>query len=362
MANLFDYLKNYGKYTFFEKEFNEIDAAILSAVTYIDFNGIVSDKKNPVSLGGALEYFVNHYDVKKFMKRGFFQKDIFKLAKELRYHIRFRNITLYNYVYDVAFNKQFSAITMILPTKEKIIAYEGTDHNLVGWEEDLVMCYKYPVPAQIDAIKYLNKNINLFDKSVIVLGHSKGGHLATVASCFCNPLKKIKIKRVYNLDGPGLRKREFESKKYLRMSKKIVHIVPYYTFVGLLLRHTDGFISIKSNRKDIIAHSVFAWEVSRDSFLREPLSKLSTNLDKSIIMWLEMHNDYERERIIKDLFDYFRKSGIKSVTEFASMRSVISLIRNSGELDKETMEVLGHFIKFNFEYHIKNKEDTVKIK
>ena len=66
------------------------------------------------------------------------------------------------------------------------------------------------------------------------------------------------------------------------MINKIYHIVPHYSVVGLLLRHHDDVISVKATRKDIVAHSVFTWEVVGDSFVREPLSRLSINLDKSI--------------------------------------------------------------------------------
>lgn len=361
MGSIVDYVKNYGKYTFFEKEFNEVDAAVLSVITYLDFNNIVSDKKNPVNMGGAIDYFLNHYDMKKFMKRGFVQKDLIKLAKEMKDTIRYRNIILYNYVYDVTFDKQFCAITMKLPTKEIVVAYEGTDHNLVGWEEDLAMCYKYPVPAQTDAINYINKTVGLFENNVIVLGHSKGGHLAMVAAMFCNPLVKLKIKKVYNLDGPGLRRKEIESRKFKNMEKKLEHIVPHYSFFGLLLRHGNNTKSIKSNRIDLLAHSVFTWEIKDNKFMIEPLSKLSKNLDESIIMWLDQHNDEERERIIKDIFDYLRKSGIDNVTQMVKIKNVISLIKNSGELDVETKELLGHFIKFNLEYHLNNRSDDVEI-
>lgn len=362
MMNIIDYVKDFGKYTFFEKEFNEVDAAVLSAVTYIDFNNIVSDKKNPISLGAALEFFLSHYDIKKFLKRGIIQKELIKLAKELKLQIRYRNVELYNYVYDVTFDKQFSAITMKLPTKEIVVAYEGTDHNLVGWEEDLAMCYKFPVPADTDAINYLNKTVGFLDGKVYVVGHSKGGHLAMVASSFCNPLIKYKLKKVYNFDGPGLRKKEIESNKFKNMCKKLEHIVPHYSVVGLLLRHGNNTKSIRSTRKDLLAHSLFTWEVRENSFILEPLSILSKNLDKSIILWLDQHDDNERERIIKDFFDYLRKSGIENITEMTKLKNVISLIKNSDELDKETKDVLGHFIKYNFEYHLNNRSENLEIK
>lgn len=353
--NLIDYVKEYGNYTFFEKEFNEVDAAILSFIIYIDFNNIVDDKNIKIRLDSALEKFLNHYDLKKFVSRGIFNKDILKLSKLLKDKNRFKDILLSNYIYDVTFDKQFGAITMFLPTKQKIIVFEGTDHTLAGWEEDFTMVYKFFVPAQLDAVKYVNKNVSLFDKNVILLGHSKGGHLAMVGAGFCNPLIKFKIKKIYNFDGPGFRKEQIESRNFKSISKKLCHIVPYYSIVGLLLDHGNNIKSVKSSRIAIYAHSIFTWDIREDSFVLAPLSKLSENLDKSIKLWLELHNDVERERIIKDVFDYFRKSGIENLFDIKKINNLISLIKNNNELDKETKEVLGHFIKFNLEYHLNNK-------
>ena len=41
MKTVHEYIKEYGKYTFLEKEFNEVDNVIFSLLSYIDFIGIV---------------------------------------------------------------------------------------------------------------------------------------------------------------------------------------------------------------------------------------------------------------------------------------------------------------------------------
>ena len=43
MISLFKYIEKYGNFNFYEKEFTEVDNVILSALAYIDFNGIVSN-------------------------------------------------------------------------------------------------------------------------------------------------------------------------------------------------------------------------------------------------------------------------------------------------------------------------------
>lgn len=358
VSYIFDYIKENGNQTFFEKEFTEVDAAILAAISYINFEHIVSDNKEKVKLGNALEYFLHYGDIKEFMKRGFVQKDLLKLCRMLKDKIRYKDILLFGYVYKVSFDEQFCAISMKLPDGKIVISYEGTDHNLAGWEEDMALCYKFPVPSQTDAIRYLHRHVSLFDREVILVGHSKGGHLAMVAGMFANPLFKFKIKKIYNFDGPGLRKKEITSAKYESIEKKLYHIVPHYSLFGLLLRHGERYISVKSSRKDFFAHSLFTWEIVQSQFKREPLSKLSRNLDKSIILWLDQHNDQEREKIAKDIFSYFRKAGLTNFVEIMKLKSIISLLKCSSDLDKETRDMLNQFVKFNFDYYMNNRDEV----
>lgn len=358
---LMEYVKTYGDYTFFEREFNEVDAAVLSAITYVDFN-FVFKNVDELSLGSALEFFLANTELKKFSKSGFIQKDVVKLIKVLKEKIRYRNIMISNYIYDVTFDKQFSALTMKLPTKEKIIAFEGTDDKLVGWEEDFAMIYKFPVPADKDAISYVNKNVSIFDKKVILLGHSKGGHLAMTAAIFCKWYIKLKIKEVYNFDGPGFRHKEIESKEFQKSYKKIKYIVPNYSLFGLLLCHPDNIITIKSNKKGILAHSIFSWEVVDNQFVNEPLSRISKNLDKSIVMWLEQNDDEQREKLVKDVFECFKKSGVNGLTDVTKFKVFISLLKNLDDLDESSKKLLNGFIKYNVEYHMANKKDDIIIK
>lgn len=359
MMSLIDYVKKNGAFTFFEKEFNEVDAIIMSALVYIDYNNIIKDEK--MTLGSVLDLFLKNIDLKKFSKRGLFQKDILKIAKEVKDKIRYRGILLSNYVYDVTYNKQFCAITMKLPTKQKLIVYEGTDHNLSGWEEDFMMTYQFPIPADIDAIKYFNDNVSIWDRNVIVLGHSKGGHLAMSAAMLCKWYKKFAIKKVYNFDGPGFLDEQINSKKFIRMSKKLEYIVPNYSFFGLLLRHPDNIRVVKTTKKDLMAHSMFNWLVKENSFMLDSLSRVSRNLDRSIIMWLEQHDFEERKKIVTDVFNYFRSNGINSVNDFYVLKNIFSLVKNLDDLDVETRRLLNSFIKYNYNYHILNKEDEILI-
>ena len=107
---------------------------------------------------------------------------------------------------------------------------------------------------------------------------------------------------------------------------------------------------------------MFNWVVKEDSFMLDSLSRVSRNLDKSIVMWLEQHDDDERKKIVTDVFNYFRNNGINTIGDFYKLKNVLSLVKNLDNLDVETRKLLSHFIKYNFNYHVANKNDEVIIK
>lgn len=357
MANLETYLNNYGDMPFYRKPFNDIDAAILSNISYMDLEGIVPEDKKTISLYDAISKFIYFCDYKEFLNRGFIQKDIYRLAKLLLSKKRYTNIKMQHYARKVDEVEQFCAMSFRLPNNQLIVCFEGTDHHLCGWEEDVRMAYEYPVPSQIDAISYLQKVVGFFDRNVIVLGHSKGGNLALVASMHVPTFIRKKIKVIYSFDGPGLRKKEFESNAFKKIENKLRHIVPNYSVFGLLLRHNDSFEVIRSSRKDLFAHSIFTWQVEDNHFVPSKLSRLSKNLDESIIIWLEQHDDKTREKLSNALFQLLRKSGITNFMETRKLKNIITILKNSKKIDGETKKLLIHFLKFNISYCFTNRKD-----
>lgn len=356
MANLEKYIEKYGNTSFYKKEFNDIDAVILSNILYLDLEGIVNENKNAISLQEAISKFLYYCDYKEFLTRGFVQNDVYKLATMLLNKKRYAEIKLQQYKRIVNDTEQFCAMCYRLPNHKLVVGFEGTDHNLSGWEEDLAMAYEYPIPSQKDAIIYLNSVVGLFDNNITVLGHSKGGNLALVSSMYAKKYIQMKIKTIYSFDGPGLRKKEFTSKNFKRVEPKLKHIIPNYSVFGLLLRHNDSFQVVHSTKKDIYAHSIFTWQIEEDHFEEGKLSTISKNLDKSIIIWLEQHDDETRKKIAKAIFSTLRKSGIKNFMETTKIKNVITILKNSKEIDKETMNLLLHFVKFNVSYCFTNRK------
>lgn len=360
MSTIFEYIKKYGNKTFIEKDFNEVDNLVFSSLAYLDFNEIVDEGNKIISLGNAGNTFLKKYTLKEVAKYGIAQKESYKLLKKIVDTKRFKDVGVYAYKYIGDNEKQFCAMTFKLKKDLIYISFEGTDHLLSGWKEDFELSYKFPVVSQEYAIKYLNKTIRIRDKNVIVGGHSKGGNLALVASMFCHSFVRIKIKKIYNNDGPGLRKKEIESKNYQKIENKLIHIVPNYSLVGLLLRHGKHFKVIKSNRKDLLAHSMMTWQIKEDKLLEASLSDVSKKLDQSIILWLEKHDDKEREKMITAVFKALENSGIYNLYDLKSIKKSILVIKNLKNIDKETKKLILNFLEFNLHYLLNNFEATIK--
>lgn len=346
-----DTIKNYVRYykdvTFEESPFNDVDNAIFCLLVYLDFKNIV-DKE--ITLKEAGKKLFSNLDYKLLKNEPLVIRkaiDNFELLFNGR---RYRDIILSNYEKIVDEEKQFCAMTYKLPDGTIYIAYEGTDDSLIGWREDFQMIYKFPIPSQKMAIKYINKVVKFSTKKVMVGGHSKGGNLAMTASMYAKPYIKRKIIRVYNNDGPGFRKEQFESKEYKKMLPKLKMIIPQDSIIGLILRHPDNYIPVKSNGISLIEHDLNNWNCYGPIFIKCSLSDSSKNMETRINFWLNKHDDEQRKILVDTLFDTFQKS---EITLFSQLRQfnfsrVTKLIKESRKLDKETKDLIINTFKMLF--------------
>ena len=354
MKNIINYIKKYGDISLKEKPLNNLDSAILTIIPYIDFKEDIIEK---IDLNTFLSRFILLTDKNKFIKSGLYKNDIYNLIEELLDKKRYKDILVSDYIYKIDDNEQFGAITYHLNKNTKFIAFEGTNELLVGWEEDFTYSYLDLTASDKDAIKYLNRVINIFDKNIYIGGHSKGGRLSVISGMYISRFKKNKIKRIYSFDGPGLSKEQLYSKNYSLIENKIIHIVPNYSIVGLLLRHKDNYKVVKSTKIDINAHNIFSWYIDEDDFIYTNLSNISKKLDKSIILWLEEHTPEERRIIIKSIFNTFRDLNLTTLDDIGKIKNLFNLLLINKNYDKDTIKVIENFLTFNIAFIIKERED-----
>lgn len=357
--NLFSYIDKYGCYTFDEVVFNEVDNLVFSALAYISLDKYVSNNRfNKRSIKAVGESFFSKYDssdknitaVKVGIK-------VLGCIKDTR---RYGSLFLYNYSYVGDDKQQFSAITIEITKKLVYVSYEGTDQLISGWHEDFMMAYKFPVLSQRRAIDYLNRHFLFNNKDIILGGHSKGGNLAMVAGMYANFWVKDRIVNIYNNDGPGFRKKEIESKYYNSIKSKIIHIIPNYSIVGLLLRHGDNYEVVRSNRRSIYAHDLSTWVVKDKYLERASLSSFSKIIDESMIRWLDKYDDSEREKFVDALFMVFDRASVVSLNDILDNKKLIlKLVMETKGIDKKTRKMMKEFVHVLFEYFKGEKIDPL---
>ena len=103
-----------------------------------------------------------------------------------------------------------------------------------------------------------------------------------------------------------------------------------------------------------MAHSVSTWQTDGTSFKEASLSKISSNLRESIILWLDEHDDEQRRKMIETVFEALEKSGIKDTNDFFNIKKSFNIVKNIRNVDDETKELVMSLIQFNINYLIEN--------
>lgn len=128
MSNILDYIDWRGDLSFKNDSFNEIDNLILSRVSYFYFDGVIEPGET-ITINEAYKRFkkLNQEKVRILQKEDL---DLFPAVAKSN---RFGKLFLKNYINkrDLQEEKQFSAITIILPDETAYIAFRGTDNTLV---------------------------------------------------------------------------------------------------------------------------------------------------------------------------------------------------------------------------------------
>lgn len=346
---ILEYIEQYKNRNFEEVNFNEVDNIIFSAISYINLDDIVcTHSYHKITIKEAAEKYFKRYNDKKNRMHAY--KQSIKVFQAIKDTTRYKDLLLYNYSYIGNKNQQFSAITIEINPKLIYVSYEGTDHLVSGWMEDFKMSYMFPVAAQKHAIRYLDR-FSMSNKEIILGGHSKGGNLALVAGMYANFVVRKKIIRIYSNDGPGLRKAQFTSKRYQETEKKLISIIPNYSLVGLLLRHTSKYQVVYSSKKGILAHDFFYWQVNDREFVQSELSTFSKILDKSMLEWVNEYDDFQRKMFTESLFNVFERADVHSLVEIMdNKKKILKLILESRGIDRTTKKMLRKFIWVIFEY------------
>ncbi len=338
--NIYNYIDDYGMYTFEEKKLNEVDSVIFSFLSYANFADIL-DSKSKITLQEAGRI---HLGLHKGVDRNIIAvKEGNHLLRYLKDTNRYKNCKLFHYEYVGNDEVQFGAISIEYMPKHVFVSFEGTDQLFSGWKENFMLGYQFPTKSHILATRYLNKHFTFSNKKLIIGGHSKGGNLALVASMNTNFLVKSKIEKIINADGPGLLDKEYYSIQYDRLKKKYTHIMPNYSLVGLLLKHSNDRI-VSSTNKGILAHNIIYWEVEGSHFKKAPLSALSKELDQEINSWYSKYKEEDKENFVVNMELVLKKANVRSILDLKTKgKNVLKLVYETKEIDDRTQKMLIGF-------------------
>ena len=301
MKNFLDYLQDNNK-TFKESSFNDIDSLILAYLSYFHFPNTLTRLKD--------------LDISKTTKVEKNREFIKRVVTSNRY----KDIESCFYVEDTndLIEKQFSAVTFLLPNNTMYISFRGTDSTLTGWKEDFNMAFMLPVPAQKEALNYVEKVTKLIPRKFYIGGHSKGGNRAVYAGCNLSNNLSTRIIKIYSHDGPGFIKEFLTTSNYQNIKDKIEKIVPSSSIIGMLLYTNENYKIIKSSARGILEHDPFSWLINENNFIiLKNLSDGTVFTNKVINDFLSSLSKKEREIFIDSLFTVLKSTNLTTLDEIS---------------------------------------------
>ncbi|MBP3341854.1 MAG: DUF2974 domain-containing protein, partial [Peptococcaceae bacterium] len=156
MSDMFDYLEWRGDLTFRQAPVNMVDNLLFSCMAYVVLQDIVGGMHNgdTKTISEAAMEFVALSEEAKNLRDKHDEKIFVAMAETERFgdlHLQYHVQQM-----DTVAEKQFAAITVALDDGSHFVAYRGTDYSVIGWKEDFNMTFVSGVPAQLEAVNYLN--------------------------------------------------------------------------------------------------------------------------------------------------------------------------------------------------------------
>ncbi len=348
MSNIFNYIDWRGDLSFIIDGFNEIDNLILSRLSYFPLDNLIKEKEEI-----SIEEAYKRYNKSEKSGRILIKEDINLFAKLSRSE-RFSKIKLSEFVnkLDAKQEKQFSAITIILPDNSIYIAYRGTDNTVIGWKEDFNMCFSELVPSQVDAKEYLEMIADKYKKQKIRIGgHSKGGNLAVYAATFCKDKVQKRITNVYNNDGPGFCDKVVECEQYLKILDKVHTYIPQTSIIGRLLNHKEETTILKSTQTGIMQHDLYSWQVLGKKFVHSEITNSSEFIDNTVTNWLKEVDATQREVFVDTFFEILKTTQVETLSEFSSKKftNSLTMVKTYKNMNDKSKEIMIHTLSTFFQ-------------
>ncbi|MCR5279643.1 MAG: DUF2974 domain-containing protein [Lachnospiraceae bacterium] len=261
---------------------------------------------------------------------------------------RYANVTLKNYRSEINESEEttFYAATFMLTAFETLIVFRGTDGSLMSWKENFNTLFRHPSYGHGLAKEYLESEIGSSKNPFMkfhVTGHSKGGNLALYASMSANARIQKKISDVIIYDAPGFMTDLREEPGFLNIKERISAYVPESCVIGKLMNQPCELKPVKSTGKGVFQHDTYNW-ISGPYGLEpaESTNDFSAHLSGQINDWIERIPVKDRQKVVNELFDVFKKNGIMRIEDLIHMdlRHILGMLMSATMLSSENRSLL----------------------
>ena len=348
MANLFDYLTWRGDLEFTISPLNPVDNVILCQLSYLPLDDIVPGpgEKNGISISLAAKMIREKLQSDSDFKSRLMYKDDPELINTLASSNRFGKCHLFGYVNHIDTDRevQFSAVCVHTNDGHCFVAFRGTDFTFVGWKEDFNMSFKEVIPAQIEAVNYLERMGSMIKGPLRLGGHSKGGNLAVYAASNCRKRIQKRITEIYSNDAPGFHKNVIASEGFEAIRDRVRSYVPQASVVGMLLEHGCDYTVIKSSQIGLLQHDLYSWEMTHNDMVQvDNITLGSRFVDKTLRDWIDSLDKEQREQFFDAMYSILSASEAKSLPELESswFKAVSRIIKSFGNIDEYTRNLIS---------------------
>ena len=349
MANILDYVKWRGDITFDYDPFNVVDSLILSELAYVPFDDFIENNDKGDSLCHIAKRFFSTKENEINMGAILPDKEIKELLKLTSLSKRFKNIKIKNYINIISKKeeKQFCAMCFQINRNTSCIAFRGTDDTLVGWKENFNMSFNTPIPAQKDALEYLNKygaKIN----NIYLCGHSKGGNLASYAALFMDKKIKNKIIEAHNFDGPGFRDDFLKDIDDKEIKEKTIKFLPQSSVIGMIYDAIGKCVYVNSIGKGIYQHNAFNWQILGNKFITvSELDASSIETHDLLNKWTTSMSSEERSEFVEALYKLLTVNDTATLSDIASdkYKFILGVLKSDGKTKKVFLSAINRLIK-----------------
>lgn len=355
-TTLMEYLKTYGKKTFQEAPFSQVDALLLCDLSYLKMKGIVKGFHQRDFM--TWKEIKQHPDFEKLFTDIIYGPTLRKVFFLTAASTRYRNIKIgyFQEWFDEEKELQFAAVTFLLGKSSIFVAYRGTDDSLIGWKEDFNLGYLPKIPSQKHALDYLKGVARHTTGRLVLGGHSKGGNLAVYAASYASENIQSRIRRIYSFDGVGFKKEFYEKEGFLRVADRLYKIVPEQSLIGMLFSNHRGYRIVESYKSGLAQHDLMFWKIRDGKFVyRSNLRRKSRLLAAKVNAWINSFSLPEISSFVNTLYELLLDDSPKNAKVYvgkiprAKVKSVYTKFKS---FDKSRKKEFIRIILTFFRTHI----------